>query len=144
MNEAISWLRRVCGRLAFNRKLGRHQGVLHATDAGLELQRYQFRNGVAVLETEWKFAWSDVSGIFGYKIDALTTDQIRLAFEIRGETTYVVTEDMTGFEMVTEGMKSRFDGVSEAWWPQVAFPAFETNWTTIWKRSGAPVDSGAA
>ena len=48
--------------------------------------------------------------------------------------TYVVTEDMTGFEVLTEKMKTRFDGINESWWGQVAHPAFETNWATIWKR----------
>jgi hypothetical protein len=136
VNRAISWLPGVLARLRFNRTLGRHQGILHSTDAGLELRRYHFRDGGPVLEAEWTFDWSDVSSIVGYKIDALTTDQIRLAFEIRGETIDVVTEDMTGFKALTERMRSPFDGISESWWSQVAYPAFETNWTTIWKRSG--------
>ena len=144
MNRAISWLQWVLARHRFNRTCGRHQGILHTSDAGLELQRYHFRDGGPAIETEWTFDWSDVSGIFGSKIDALSTDQIRLAFEIRGESTYVVTEDMTGFKALTERMPSRFDGISESWWSQVAHPAFETNWTTIWKRSRAGADSGAA
>ena len=74
VNRVISWLPWILARLRFNRTLGRHQGILHPSDADLELRRYHF----------------------------------------------------------------------ESWWSQVAHPAFETNWTTIWKRSGAGADSGAA
>ena len=126
-------IRSLIARLKFNKTFGHHPGVLDISPEGLELLRYQFRNGATVLETEWRIAWADVSQIVGYKIDALTTDQIRLAFEVRGNM-YVVTEDMKGFKPLLAATDERFNTDRETWWPQVAFPAFETNWTTIWRR----------
>jgi hypothetical protein len=136
----LVWIRQCVARLRFNRTVSRHHGVLLASQEGLELQRYRFRKGATVLETEWRFAWSDVPRIVGYKIDALTTDQIRLAFEVRGEM-HIVSEDMDGFKLLIDVIGERFNCEGEVWWPQLAFPAFETNWTTIWRRLGTADDS---
>jgi len=144
VNAGLAWVRTRFARIKFNRTLGHHQGVLLNTEEGVECQRYRFRDGAVVLETEWRLVWSEVSGIFGYKIDAWTVDQIRLAFEVQGDggITYVVTEDMEGYQSLVEALNRHFTGMNESWWRAVAFPAFETKRTTIWKRGGMGLDSG--
>jgi hypothetical protein len=77
------------------------------------LQRYRFRNSVAVLEDEWSFAWANVQTIHAYKVDSYVVDQIRLLFTVQ-EARFVVTEDMSGFAALTESLPRRFPGVSES------------------------------
>ena len=133
LETRLSWVRRVIARLRFSQTPPAHRFELSVGSEGLSLQRHRLRDGLIVLEPEWQFAWSDVSAIVGYKVDAYTTDQIRLAFEVRGEA-HVVTEDMAGFDRLVAAIEERFDCPRESWWHHVAFPAFDTNWTTIWPR----------
>jgi hypothetical protein len=121
----LSWFRALRARATFNRTNGRHPGVLIASEEGVEFFRYRFRQGAAVLETEWRFGWAEVSGIFGYKIDLLVVDQIRLAFEVEGGVTRIVTEDMAGFESLKEVLSLHFEGMKGSWWLETVFPAFE-------------------
>jgi hypothetical protein len=106
--------------------------VLTVTADGVELRRYCLRDSDVALERAWAFLWSEVRGIFGFKRDAHVVDTICLAFELR-DSTVEAREDMEGFAKLTEAIPKHFRDVDDSWWSVVAFPAFETNWTTIWQ-----------
>lgn len=79
--------------------------------------------------------WSCVNEIVAFKHDLLSTDEICLGFRCDGDDRYAwVGEEDSGFEELQNEFERHFDGLLENWWNKVAFPAFEENWTRIWKR----------
>ncbi len=81
--------------------------------------------------------WSNVKEVFAFKLDLLTVDCICLGFHVSqdtGEYTYQVTEEMSGYRELVEKMQCIYPDHNKDWWTQVAFPAFATNYITIWRR----------
>jgi hypothetical protein len=72
------------------------------------------------------------------EVDLFTVDQIRLVFSLA--TGVVVSEDMTGFDSLTEVLPQQFPCFVETWFSTVAFPAFQQNRTTLWARE--PTEPG--
>jgi hypothetical protein len=78
------------------------------------------------------FSWLQVQRIFGFKRDRYTVDMICIAFVLR-DTTVEINEEMDGYDSVIAALPKHFSGLEAEWWAKVAFPPFETNWTTIWE-----------
>ncbi|MBL4698242.1 MAG: hypothetical protein JKX70_05350 [Phycisphaerales bacterium] len=83
----------------------------------------------------WKLDWDEVTGVFAYKLDAWSFDVICFAFQ-RGtepDAVWCIHENMPGYKEIT----SDIERITEGGWParfaDVAHPAFEFNWTEIWK-----------
>jgi hypothetical protein len=84
-----------------------------------------------------QIAWDQITEVFAYKRDCLTTDQIRLVFgsQISGKW-LEVTEDEPGFNELITNLPNHLPGCQayEDWFMSVAVPAFETKWTQIFRR----------
>lgn len=79
--------------------------------------------------------WEDVVEIFAFKLDLLTYDTIRLGFRVdESGDFYEVDEDWEKYSELVSDVESRFT-VVEDWWSTVAYPAFETNQTTLRQRT---------
>ncbi|MEQ8788514.1 MAG: hypothetical protein RIC55_19545 [Pirellulaceae bacterium] len=77
-------------------------------------------------------AWDDVAEIVAYKWDVWGYDIICLGFRRRGGEGYIeVGEDFTDYEEFVPCVEARFP-LAKDWRRRVAFPAFATNWATIW------------
>ena len=76
--------------------------------------------------------WSDVTEITAFKRDILTTDKICLRFQLDDGSCIEANEEMFGFRQFTENVTAKF-GLASTWWSDVAFPAFKTNVSTIWR-----------
>ena len=48
--------------------------------------------------------------------------------------TFEIDEEIEGYKEAIEILPKAFNGIEEDWFFEVAFPAFETNMKTIWKR----------
>jgi hypothetical protein len=80
--------------------------------------------------------WKRVEEVRAFKRDLFTTDLICVAFKREGRNEYIeVHEEMAGYHDLLQTLPSRLPGFTLAWFSEVAFPAFETNHRTIWKRS---------
>jgi hypothetical protein len=80
--------------------------------------------------------WKKVEEVHAFKRDLFTTDLICLAFKREGTNDYIeVHEEMEGYHDLLQTLPSRLPGFTLAWFSDVAFPAFETNHQTIWKRA---------
>lgn len=78
--------------------------------------------------------WNDVLLIKAYKVDMFTTD--RIIIEIYAKETIVSINDETlGHMKFMETAAKRLDNFKEDWFEAVAFPAFETNLTIIYKKA---------
>lgn len=92
----------------------------------------------AGMDATARFEWRQVAAIRAWKWDLFTTDCICLGFDLEdGETTVCVQEELDGYTNLVEEMERRCAGFKPGWWQAVAFPAFETNMTTVWTRPGA-------
>jgi hypothetical protein len=76
-------------------------------------------------------AWTAVTEIRAYKLDLLTTDEIRLVFRLRSGEAVEISEEQPGFAETTAAIASRFPSTSE-WYNRVAHPAFATNETVLY------------
>ena len=84
--------------------------------------------------------WSEVEEVHAYKRDLFTTDLICLAFKRSGrEEYYEIHEEMAGYHDLLEIVPRHLPNFTLEWVLDVAFPAFETNHRTIWKRSPSKV-----
>ena len=79
--------------------------------------------------------WADIQEIVAFKRDLFSYDAICLGFRIDERDHFVeVAEDYPGYKPFLSTVEQRFP-LKDDWWREVAFPAFATNWTTIWKHS---------
>jgi hypothetical protein len=84
-------------------------------------------------EEPLSFCWRDVEEIRTFKLDLLTTDDVRLAFRV-SDGWYELSEEHTGFMELSEAMRAKFPSIPEDWYQEVMQPAFATNQRTLWKR----------
>ena len=80
--------------------------------------------------------WTSVLEVFAYKEDRFTFDGICLGFRVNADGTYwIICEDFTGYQALLDELNRRYDGIRTDWFPEVAFPPFATNRTTLWGES---------
>lgn len=130
------WIfKRVQARFRYNRSFRLHAGVLRLTEEGLQLHKYKLKDCAIELTPMWNLEWREVHRICGYKRDLITVDLICLAFESQRGVAEI-HEEMEGYKAVIECLPSLFPGLAPRWWTTVAFPPFQTNFTTIWEAPG--------
>jgi hypothetical protein len=84
---------------------------------------------------------SDVVVIVAFKRDLVTVDQLCLGIGYGprdadgGHASVYIEEDNPTYRAVLADLEQHFD-LMGGWFAKVTRPAFETNWTTIWSRSG--------
>jgi hypothetical protein len=81
--------------------------------------------------------WTAVEEVFAYKRDCLTVDCIYLGFRRTDGQSIEVPEEDPNYSELVKAMEIAFPDHKADWWAGVAFPAFATNYTTIWKQPGA-------
>jgi hypothetical protein len=77
--------------------------------------------------------WDDISLIRAYKIDQFTVDCIVIEIHL-AETFISINDQTTGHMKFMDMASSNLANFKEDWFTVVAFPAFETNLTTIYER----------
>ena len=77
--------------------------------------------------------WENVVEIQVFKVDLVTSDDIRLTFLV-GETHCEISESWEGFSDVTQEMHRRYPSIAEDWHSNAIHPAFATKQKTLWKR----------
>ena len=71
--------------------------------------------------------------IFAYKDDLFIIDSICVGFRISDDGEwYFVQEESPVYSEVISIFSSRFGINEESWWSDVAFPAFDRNFTHLW------------
>lgn len=86
------------------------------------------------LDIETKtISWDDITLIKAYKIDLYTVDCIVIEIHL-AETFISINEQTTGHMKFMETASSKLTNFKKDWFTVVAFPAFETNLTTIYER----------
>jgi len=89
--------------------------------------------------------WSKVDAVYAYKQDCLSVDQICIMFaDLGGEVRLVITEDDAGYQQLVERLPLHLPGclAPADWFRRVAFPAFETNWTELYRTPFAAAPDG--
>jgi len=118
---------RLRGLFARRSKESEPPPVIEATEDGFVLRR---NDGTAE-----EVRWSAVRRVFAYKRDLLTTDEIRLLFELEPPGGLVeLSEQWPGFEDLFGGME-RTLGVSPAWYAEIMLPAFEATPRALYERA---------
>jgi hypothetical protein len=79
--------------------------------------------------------WSDVQKVELFKRDILVVDRICAAFYTTEATVFELNEEMAGWSDLTDALPVYLPGCESDWFKGVAFPAFETNLTEIYRRT---------
>ena len=87
-------------------------------------------------------SWDDITLIKAYKIDNYTIDRIVIEIHL-AETFMSINDQTTGHMKFMETASSKLTNFKKDWFTVVAFPAFETNLTTIYERQTADVKKGS-
>jgi hypothetical protein len=86
--------------------------------------------------------WNEVREIVAFKRDLLTVDLICLGFRVdESECCIEVDEECAGYEELATEVERRFE-IESDWRSKVAFPAFETNFMTLWGEALLSRNSG--
>lgn len=85
-----------------------------------------FKNGRRFIK------FSDIIRRDAYKIDLITTDEIRLEIVLENFQ-FTITEETPGWNCFIEKLKEVFDTILKEWDGVITKPAFSTNHTTIYK-----------
>lgn len=82
--------------------------------------------------------WAEMRSIVAFKRDLLTVDSMRIGIETDAGRLYEIGEEADGWFEMVESLPRYLPGAKSvgAWYEQVMLPAFETNLTTIYTRSG--------
>lgn len=101
-------------------------------------------NSVTIqLDNETKtISWDDITLIKAYKIDQYTVDCIVIEIHL-AETFISINDQTTGHMKFMETASSKLANFKKDWFTVVAFPAFETNLTTIYERQTADEKKGS-
>ncbi|WP_170157368.1 hypothetical protein [Roseimicrobium gellanilyticum] len=83
--------------------------------------------------------WTDVHAVAAYKIDLFSFDTIALGFQLANGTRLEFCEEVEGWSDLAQGLHHYLPGCIpfHEWFKPVAFPAFQTNFTEIFKRETA-------
>lgn len=80
--------------------------------------------------------WSEPVEVFAYKTDLFAYDETCLGFRLDAVGNYrCVSEECIGYEKFLSELSRRFPGIRTDWLPEVVFPAFVENRTTLWGES---------
>jgi hypothetical protein len=97
----------------------------------------QLRRGVDGLTYGEVFApWSRIVAIHAFKEDLLVIDRISLRFGLDDGTSVVISEEVEGWKDLVDALPDYLPGCLpfHEWFFAVAFPAFETNPTELYRR----------
>ena len=80
------------------------------------------------------FTWDEIDAVKVYKIDLVTTDEIRLLVGFGGPEKIVeLSEEQEGFEAFIRIAERRLS-FPEGWWDRLVKAAFETGETSLFQR----------
>jgi hypothetical protein len=86
---------------------------------------------------ESQFEWRDVTSAAVFQRDCFSVDLLCLAFFVQAENVEV-NEEMPGWKELVKTLPTYLPGCHafEQWFYVAAFPAFHTNMTTVFDKSG--------
>lgn len=88
---------------------------------------YQFRDGVE------KIKWIAIERLEAYKVDLMTTDEIRVNI-VYGEYQFTITEETPGWYQFVARTKEVFPTIPKDWDSVITNPAFATNFMVLYER----------
>ena len=78
--------------------------------------------------------WNEISLLIGYKIDALTTDEICLYVQTKKGKSFEISESSKGWFEFNRRLKNEFQSVNKNWEMEIAHPPFERNQTILYDK----------
>ena len=90
-------------------------------------------------------SWSSIRRISTYKMDLVTTDDIRLLIEFDGTLAGMeieLSEEQPGFDQLKSVLEHHFD-FQLGWWEAIVKPPFEPNQSVLYVRAEQPAGEGA-
>jgi hypothetical protein len=92
-----------------------------------------FRNGSGM--PAWRVRWSEVTEVAAWKLDAWAFDVLCIGFRPAGADEYFYCDEhQLGWDVLLEELDRLFGLKLEDWWRAVVFPAFQENFTLLWRR----------
>ena len=84
--------------------------------------------------SEVSFTWDEIEAVEAYKIDLITTDEIRVLVSFgRPVKVLELSEEQDGFNAFIRTAERKLS-FPEGWWERLVKPAFETCETTLFSR----------
>lgn len=85
--------------------------------------------------TSGQFApWSEIQEISAFKLDRLTTDEVRFTFTLNSGVTILASEEQPGFPELVVALERHFPSVA-GWQSRVIPPAFKANSSVLYRRT---------
>ncbi len=88
-------------------------------------------------EVQDRVAWTEVSAVVAYKRDCFAFDKIYVALaDAAGNVRVHISEEDAGYQILIGELPKYLPGcpAPDEWFLGVAVPAFERNWTELYRR----------
>lgn len=82
---------------------------------------------------EEEIAWDDITQLNVYKTDLMTTDRIDMEI-VYGGKSFIINEEIPGWYQFIIKTKEIFPSIPKEWDVDIIWPAFATNYKTIYKK----------
>ncbi len=79
-----------------------------------------------------KINWDEILQLIGYKIDALTTDEICLYVLCKNGKSFEISESSKGWFEFNKRLKDNISSLNKNWEIEIAHPPFERNQTELY------------
>ena len=97
--------------------------------------------------SEVRLLWAEVTTVFAYKRDCYTVDSIHIILGDEDQKRWVdIEEGVPGYRDLVSALPRKLHGcpTEDEWFPSVAFPPFEKQWTQLYPGFGAVMTTPTA
>lgn len=81
-----------------------------------------------------RLEWSDITQLNVYKVDQMTIDRIDMEI-VYGDKCFSISEELPGWYQFVLKTKEVFPAIPKDWEVAIIYPAFATNYRTIYDKS---------
>ncbi|HEX9514132.1 MAG TPA: hypothetical protein VF939_26755 [Puia sp.] len=133
----MTWLSKIFPNLAQKRHLTNSNSGKTSEEIYNDLGAFQYdEEGFTIIYEDFAkhLKWIDITQINVYKVDLMTVDRIDMEI-VYGDKLFSISEELPGWYRFILKIKEVFQTIPQDWELTIMFPAFATNYRTIYDKS---------
>lgn len=95
---------------------------------------------VKINDQNHTIAWTDIQALFGYWVDLVTFEEIRMDVFCDNGITYTISELTAGWFIFLEKIEEQFPTVKQNWDHEIVLPDSQPNMTLVYEKHNKTID----
>lgn len=133
----MSWLRNILSKLRPTHHVTTYNSGKTPEEIYNDLGAFQYDNDGFTIDYEdfsKRLKWDDITQLNAYKRDQLSIDRIEIEI-VYDDKCFTISEDLPGWDQFVLKTKEVFPTIPKDWDTKIIYPAFATNFTTIYDKT---------